>query len=784
MLRTLTCIVFVLLVGSFSASAQEIKYSLSGYALDSLTNTPLPGTSVFVRELSTGTVADENGYYNLLVLPGLYHVIFSFVGYRTDSVTVRIQSDVSHAVKLSRSTLLSELVVTAQKSDEKLTQTETGLVVIQKSDLEKMPYLLGEIDPVRMIQLMPGIHTAGEGSTGFYVRGGAVDQNLMVLDNSTIYNPSHLFGFFSIFNGAAVQDMELYKSGIPAMYGGRLSSVMNIHTRKGSTEKLQGEGSIGVIASSILVEGPIKKNKGSFLVSARRTYVDLLTEPLRKLSILKQDIKCFFYDINANLDYKLGTRDNVRFRGYLGKDKFTYVNNAFKNAMDWRNISGSITWDHAFHENLISSFTFGTSLYDMDFDAAINTYAFNITSDISDKVISYQLNWQRGFHDLTGGLTYTYHKVRPNNINASSDDVALEIAPKAKLYSHEAAMFINDKIKLSDALEVSIGVRFTGYGQAGPFTRYIQDENFQILDTVKYSRGSRIADYLNVEPRLAVRYSLNDRTSLKFSYDKTYQYMHMAPLSSVSLPLDIWVPSSEKIKPQYAYQWSGGYFRNFKGHSIEASAVAYYKTMYHQIEYREGVIIGYSKGFNFDDNFVFGKGKSYGLEFSVKKNTGNFTGQISYTLSKTTRTFSDLNEGKPFTAKYDRLHDLSLMANYVHNSRWTFSSVLVYGTGNALNLPVARYIIQGNVVNEYGERNAFRMPAYHRVDLAATFAAHRSERFESYWVFSLYNVYSRKNPYYVYFETKGNLDEHELETKIEKVSLFPILPAITYRIKF
>ncbi|HEY9048346.1 MAG TPA: TonB-dependent receptor, partial [Ohtaekwangia sp.] len=281
-----------------------------------------------------------------------------------------------------------------------------------------------------------------------------------------------------------------------------------------------------------------------------------------------------------------------------------------------------------------------------------------------------------------------------------------------------------------------------------------------------------------------VRYSLNDYSSIKFSYDKTYQYMHMAPLSSVSLPLDVWVPSSSIIKPQYAHQWSAGYFRNFMDHKIETSVVLYYKNMYNQLEYREGVIIGYSKGFNFDDNFVFGKGTSYGSEFLIKKTSGRLNGQLAYTLSKTMRTFDALNKGKAFPAKYDRLHDLSIMANFRYNPKWTFSCVFVYATGNALNLPVARYVIQGNIVNEYGDRNSFRMPAYHRLDVSVTHTLHKSEQYESFLILSIYNLYSRKNPYYVYFETEGNLQEYELRTSIKQVSLFPIIPAITYRVKF
>jgi hypothetical protein len=636
-----------------------------------------------------------------------------------------------------------------------------------------------------MIQLMPGIQTAGEGSTGFYVRGGALDQNLMMLDHATIYNPSHMFGFFSIFNGSTLQGVDVYKSGIPAYHGGRLSSVTRVTTRRGNNQKVKGEGGIGLIAANVLVEGPLNKNKGSFLIAARRTYVDVFAKGLRELSILKQDINYYFYDLNANIDYPLSANDQLSFRGYLGKDHFVYnTGSGFSNRINWKNTAASLSWKHTAPGGLFSELALNTSLYDMGFGAAINTYNFSIVSDIHDRGLTWQFNLKRGMHDLAWGATYTYHTVNPNNINASSEDVELTFSQPIKLRAEEGSVFFNDKIQVGSRLEISAGIRASAYRHKGAFTRYIEDENFQILDTVEYGKGKSIKTYANLEPRVAVRYSLTENASVKASYDRTAQYMHMAPLSSVSLPLDIWVPSSSTIQPQTANQYSAGYYRNFAKPGLESAVVLYYKTMDRQIEYREGVIIGYSKGYNFDDNFVFGKGTSYGAEFSVKKSSGRVTGQVSYTLAKTTRTFPALNKGLSFPAKYDRRHDLSIIANMEYTSRWSFSGVFVFGTGNTLNLPVARYIIQGNVVNEYGSRNALRMPPYHRLDLAATYIARKTDRFEASWIFSVYNVYNRRNPYYIYFETEGDLNKYELKTNLKQVSLFPVIPAITYRLKF
>jgi hypothetical protein len=766
--------------------AQEPCCIIQGTVYDATSGTTLTGAGIHISGTSKGTTTDSLGRYSFRVDPGIHTLVFSFIGFQSDTLTIDPQQQVTHSIRLKPAvTTIQEITVSGQNAREKITQTETGLISITRKDIDRLPYLLGEVDPIRIIQLMPGIQTAGEGSTGFYVRGGALDQNLMMLDHATIYNPSHMFGFFSVFNGSTIRNIDVYKSGIPAYHGGRLSSVTRVTTRTGNNQQLKGEGSLGLIAANVLVEGPIKKNKGSFLIAARRTYIDLFAKGLRELSILKQDIDYHFYDLNANFDYPLSPRDQLSFRGYLGKDHFVYnAGNDFSNRIEWKNTAASLSWKHTSANGLFSELALHTSLYDMSFGAAINTYNFAIASDIHDRGLTWQFNLQRGRHDLVWGAVYTDHSVRPNNISGSSADVDLNLNPPVKLHADEGALFINDKIRFGDRLEISAGIRTSAYRHRGGFTRYMEDENFQVLDTITYASGKTIKTYANLEPRVAARFSLAENASIKASYDRTAQYMHMAPLSSVSLPLDIWVPSSSVIQPQTANQYSAGYYRNFEKPKLESAVVLYYKTMDRQIEYREGMIIGYSKGYNFDDNFVFGKGASYGAEFSVKKSTGRLNGQVSYTLAKTTRTFPALNKGISFPAKYDRRHDLSIIANFEYSSRWTFSSVFVFSTGNVLNLPIARYVIQGNVVNEYGSRNSFRMPAYHRLDLAATYIVRKTNRFEASWVFSVYNAYNRRNPYYMYFETEGDLKKYELKTSIKQVSLFPVLPAVTYRLKF
>ncbi len=767
------------------AQGQTVS-SISGYVKDQNTTNSLFGANVFIKKLSIGSVTDENGYYELKLSPGNYSVTFSFVGYESQSVEITVDGAQVFSVDLKPlASNISEVIISDLRPEDKITETETGLVSFTKKELEDLPYLMGEVDPIRILQLMPGVHTAGEGNTGFYVRGGAVEQNLIMLDDAIVYNPSHLFGFFSIFNGNVVHSMDLYKGGIPSYYGGRLSSITKINTRRGDMEEFKGEAGIGLLSANLLLEGPIRKNKGSFLLAARRTYIDLFLDPVRELLSVEEKLNYYFYDLNLNADYHLTKRDHLRLRTYSGKDNFTFgTGSSFSNAIQWGNQTASLHWIHTFRENFFSELQLNTVSYDMKFGAGINTYKFQIKSDIRDHGFTYHVDIRKNKHAIKAGVNYTFHRLSPNNISAQSEDVELDFSKNIILYADEASLFINDKFTLTDRIEMNGGLRFTTFSQLGDFTRYVVDDNLQLLDTIQYAKSNRIVSYANYEPRLALRYSLTANSSVKLSFDRGYQYMHMAPLSSASLPMDVWVTSSTNVKPQYANQYSAGYFRNFKENTWESSFVVYYKDMYNQLEYRDGVIIGYSKGYNFDDNFVFGKGKSYGAEILLKKNAGRATGMLAYTLARTTRTFPDLNQGKLFAAKYDRLHDLSILANYKHNNKWTFSSVFVYGTGNALNLPVARYVIQGNVVNEYGERNSFRMPSYHRLDLSATYLRRKTKNFEAAWIFSVYNAYNRRNPYYIYFETKGDLKEYKLETSLKQVSLFPVLPSVTYRVKF
>ena len=608
-----------------------------------------------------------------------------------------------------------------------------------------------------------------------------------MLDQATVYNASHLFGFFSVFNGNSVDNVSLTKGGMPAYYGGRLSSVLAIETKSGNFEEWRGKGSVGLIATNLALEGPLLKEKLSVSLAGRRTYYDLISRPLNQhVDFLKNGLNYYFYDLNARLEYRLSDRNRFILSGYTGQDRFQYSNNgSFSNRIGWGNRVLSLRWNHLYTSRLFSKTSVTYSHYFMDFGATVSDYNLQLTSAVQDVSGEYTLTYNSSDqHEVTAGVQFTHHRFFPNETQAQADGTGLDFMEAEVLHAQEGALYLNDEYKLSSHWTVSGGLRLTAFQHIGPFRRYEAVAQGVAVDTLLYPSGATVASYANIEPRLSVVYHVSKASSLKLAYDCSYQYTHMVPLASTSLPTDVWVPSSERIKPQRGDQYSLGYFTTRGGDAYEGSVMVYYKGMQQQIEHHDGVLIGQRKGTNFDDNFLFGRGRSYGSEFLVKKKKGPLTGWVSYTLSKTDRIFAEVDEGKPYPARYDRRHDLSLLLNYRRHPRWSFSGVLAFASGNTMTLPVARYVINGNVVNEYEGRNNFRMPAYHRMDLSATYEGRKRARFSTSWVFSLYNVYSRLNPYYLYFDVEGDIKEYRLEVKAKQISLFPIIPSVTYRVSF
>ena len=776
------CLIFFVHIAYSNAT-----YHIKGHVKDATTQEPLPGVTILIENTGTGTVSDQEGFYQLTLPAGDYPLLFSFISYEKTTHTVHLTSDTLLNVSLSPSYILTEEVIVYSTTPDQHTTQTIDQVAIDAKTLDEIPYLLGEVDPVKAVQLLPGVQSAGDGNTGFYVRGGAADQNLILLDNATVYNASHLFGFFSVFNGNTIDKVLLTKGGMPAYYGGRLSSVLDIKTKSGDLKAWHGKGSLGLIATNIALEGPLVKDKLSVSVAGRRTYYDLISRPLNKhVSFLKNNLNYYFHDVNAKLDYRLSDRNRIVLSGYMGKDSFRYANyTSFSNNMAWGNQVLSLQWSHVYTPQLFSETTLTYSGYRMDFGAAISSYHLQLASAVQEAGAEHTLTYALSDrHELTGGAKLTRHRFLPDDTQVQAEGAGLDFGEAEVLHAQEGAIFLNDRYEVSRRWTVSGGVRLTCFQHRGPFQRYKNVRQGVAADTITYRPGIPVAQYVNAEPRLSVVHQLNEKSSLKLAFDRAYQYTHMVPMASTTLPTDVWVPSSEKIKPQLGNQYSLGYFTTIGEGAYEGSVMVYHKGMHNQIEYRDGVLIGYDKGANFDDNFLFGRGRSFGSEVFVKKRKGHLTGWLSYTLSKTDRAFKEIDDGRPYPARYDRRHDLSLLLNYRRHPRWSFSGVFAFASGNTMTLPVARYVINGNVVNEYDGRNNFRMPAYHRMDMSATYEGRKRERFSTSWVFSLYNLYSRLNPYYLYFDVEGDIEEYQLEVKAKQISLFPIIPSVTYRFSF
>jgi len=765
---------------SLSATAQE-KYTISGYIQDNESGENLIGVSIYDQESYQGTSSNQYGFYSLTMEQGDYVIIYSFIGYKSITKSISLNKDFRLNIGLSSDAILTEeVIVTGERLDKNVSSSDMSQVKLEVGNIKQLPVILGEIDILKSAQLLPGIQSGGEGNSGLYVRGGGPDQNLILLDEAVVYNAAHLFGFFSVFNADAIKDINIIKGGMPAEYGGRLSSVLDISMKDGNNKKYEVDGGIGLLSSRLTIQGPVQKEKSSFIISGRRTYIDVLTDPFIPKDNAFNGSGYYFYDLTTKINYRISDKDRIYLSGYFGRDVFNFSNtdNGFAIKIPWGNATTSLRWNHLFNDKLFMNTSLIFTDYRFEFNIAQQEFELKIFSGINDwnsKVdFLYQPN-QR--HTVKFGVNYTYHEFTPGNASGRSGDVVFEPEEIFKQYSNEAAFYISDDFDISDVLKVNAGLRYS----------YFQD---LIKDSITGER-TRGKDYFGLEPRLTMRYKINPTSSIKAAYTQNHQYIHLASTSSVSLPTDLWIPSSEGIKPKFADQYALGYFKNLKDNMYETSIEAYYKEMTNLIEYKEGVLPEDNTNSDSDDAFAFGDGDSYGVEFLIKKNKGKTTGWIGYTLSKTTRYFDEVNEGNSFPAKYDRRHDLSITVSHKLSEKWNLSSVFVYATGNAITLPSERYVIGENVYTEYTSRNGFRMDPYHRLDISATYTPKKKKRFQSSWNFSIYNLYSRKNPYFIYFALEtpdginnGSIQEGNLTPKAYQVSIFPILPSITWNFNF
>jgi hypothetical protein len=765
----------------------QTRFTLNGYIKDSLSGESIIGATISVNGQSKGVISNQYGFYSITLDKGNYTISVSHVSYLGKSITPSSDSNYSFNFELvSKTAAMEEVLVFSKRRDGNVKNAQMGKVDLSINQVRNMPAFMGEIDLLKALQLLPGVQSAGEGNAGFYVRGGGPDQNLIMLDEAIVYNPGHLFGFFSVFNSDAVKNVSLIKGGMPAQYGGRLSSVVDVVMKDGNINKLEMDGGIGIIASRFSIQGPLKKNRYSFILSARRTYADALAKPFIIKTSNFYGSGYYFYDVNAKINYRFSEKDRLYLSGYFGRDVFNFKNSkeSFRTNIPWGNSTATLRWNHVFNRRLFANTTLVYNDYNFRFSASQDNFQIGLSSGIKDGSIKTDLDYYPlPNHKLKFGGLFTYHKFIPNVVSGRQDTTIFKPNNEEIKYAAETAIYLQDDWEIGEKLKINYGLRWSAFSQIGPYTRYIRDVNQNKTDSIKYKSFEPVKTYSGPEPRITVRYALNDNTSVKAAITRNLQYIHLVSNEGSTLPTDLWVPSTYTVKPQLSWLYSAGVFKNFKDNSYETSLEFYYKDMRNQIEYRQGYTPSLSDP---ERDFVFGKGWSYGAELFLNKVKGKFTGWIGYTLSWTWRKFSLLNDGEKYPFRYDRRHDLSVVANYEKNKKWRFGAVFIYGTGNAITLPERFYIINGVLTQEYSKLNQYRMKAYHRLDLSATYTPipKKPHKVSGYWVFSIYNVYSRLNPYFIYFSQTGSPATADLKVEARQVSLFPILPAITWNFKF
>ncbi|MEX2590831.1 MAG: TonB-dependent receptor [Chitinophagales bacterium] len=763
------------------------KYTISGYVKEAATGESMLAVNVVVKELNQGTTSNEFGFYSLNLPEGNYTLEFSFLGFERTTKQVALKENTRLNVELNDAAIMKdEVVISGERQDKNVESTEISTVELSMKSVKSIPALFGEVDVLKAIQFLPGVQSAGEGSSGFYVRGGGPDQNLILLDQAVVYNTGHLFGFFSVFNSDALKNVKLIKGGMPARYGGRLSSVVDITMKDGNSKEYQVEGGIGVIASRLTVQGPIVKDKASFIVSGRRTYLEAFYPILDKIK--GGDFsgnKYFFYDLNAKVNYKVSDKDRFYLSAYFGKDVFNYDSGDgfFDINIPWGNRTATFRWNHLFNSKLFMNLSAIYNDYRFEVSSGFKDVRFDLFSGIRDLSAKMDFDYSPNpNHSVKFGVLYTHHVFTPYSATGFAGEAQFQTDSLSQKYAHEVAAYLEDDISLHSRFKVNIGLRASMFTLVGPLNRtYYNNETGEILDQRFYTKGENIAQHWGLEPRMSFRFTVDDHSSLKGGFTMNNQYIHLVTSATSTLPTDLWVPSTDIVKPQIGFQYSLGYFRNFLNDLLETSVELYYKDMRNQIEYGESYVPTLNT--DIEDAFVFGRGYSTGAEFFVKKTRGDFNGWLGYTLSWTWREFPDINEGERFPATFDRRHDLSVVASYKINEKWSLGATFVYGTGQATTVPVGRYFIEGQVVNEYGDRNAYRMPAYHRADISATYIIPR-EKYYSDLTISIYNVYSRRNPYFIYYDVEGSIEDQNLEIQAKQVSLFPILPSLTWNFKF
>ncbi len=761
----------LLLAACLQASAQN-KFTISGTIKDAKTGEELIGATVFLKDTSgIGAVTNAYGFYSLTIPGQKRELAVRYIGY--DDYNLRLDSLKNQTVDVSLSPAsknLKEVEIKARKKDENITTAEVSAVKLDIKQLEKIPVLFGEKDLLKTIQLLPGVQPAAEGNSGFYVRGGSNDQNLILLDEATVYNASHLLGFFSTFNNDAIKDATLYKGNMPAEYGGRLSSVLDVKMKDGNSKDYVISGGVGLIASRLNIEGPIVKDKGSFFVSGRRTYADLFLKLSKNENLKKSQL--YFYDLNAKANYRIGKRDRIFISGYFGQDKFGFQD---RFSITYGNATATARWNHIFSDKLFSNTSF---IYnDFNYTIAINQVSIDVKSVIRDLSLKEDLDYYINSNNkLKFGFLTTFHTIVPGQI-ISKDTARLNSILLTKNYGWENAIYAQHEVSIKNKVTINYGVRLSVFSQTGP-SNYYKFPDPEQIDTFQLKLGQFGKTYFNAEPRFSISYNFYPRMSFKLAYSRNVQNLHLLSNTTTSFPTDRWTMTSNNVKPEIADQVSGGYFVNFYKDMFELSVEGYFKWMQNQIDYKNGATLRANE--TVENQLLFGNGRAYGAEFFFKKATGKFTGWVSYTFSRTERKFAGINDNTWYPSRNDRTHDLSIVLMYDITPRINVSATWVYYTGLATTFPSGKYFLNGQIVPSYGPRNQDRFPAYHRLDIGATFVLKKRKNWEHDLNLSVYNLYARKNAYSIDFKA----DINSGTAYAEKTYLFRIVPSVTYNFKF
>ena len=770
------------LILSFTTSvyaSDAAKFTISGRVKDKSDGEMLIGVSVYITELKVGTTTNAYGYYSINLPSGSYTISYSYIGYGTISKQINLKGNTTIDIELDvNQVLIDEVEIVGERKDENINKAEMSVVKIDAKTIKSIPALFGEVDVIKAIQMLPGVQASGEGMSGFNVRGGGSDQNLIILDEATVYNASHLMGFFSVFNNDAVKDVKLYKGDIPSEYGGRLSSLLDIRMKDGNMKELSGTGGIGTISSRLTIEGPIIKDKCSFMVSGRRSYADLFLLASKDTNM--QKTKLYFYDLNMKLNYIMDEKNRFYLSGYLGRDVFKFSKEF---GINWGNNTETFRWNHLFSSKLFSNMTFLLSNYDYSMESNTSMQGFKWIAKMRDYSIkpdfTYYLNPE---NTIKFGFITTYHHFEPGYANGTGDNSIFNELKMPGSNALESALFISNEQKVNALLTLNYGLRYSVFQSIGSSTVFNYDNNHQSIDSTVFGKGNFYNTYAGFEPRLSLKYSLNEFSSVKAAYSRTRQYLHLASNSTGGMPLDIWLPSGKNIEPRIADMLAIGYFRNFRHNTIEASVEAYYKEVQNEIDFKDHAQLLLNQ--KIEGELRFGRAKSYGLEFLLRKQEGKFTGWISYTWARAFRKIDEINYGIEYPASYDKPHNISFVLNYVLSKRISLSLNWIYASGAAATFPTGRFEYNNIIVPVYSERNTYRMPDYHRLDIGATIKLGKDKpekKFFSELNISVYNAYNRKNAWMISFEP----DENDPNTiNAYKYYLFPILPSVTYNFHF